>query len=202
MTDIPMGAKVECADHRCGRVTHVIIDRATQRVTHFVVREKGLRHIERLIAVNQISETTPDRIRLRCTRDELAAKERFVETQYWLRKRRRYEDRRMADSPRVIPESDEWVAVKKRHIPRGGLVVRWDAEVQAIDGLVGQVNEFLVDPTSGRITNLVLREGHLGAHKNVAIPISEVSRIAENRVYLKLDKHSVESLPAVPVRRD
>jgi hypothetical protein len=35
----------------------------------------------------------------------------------------------------------------------------------------------------------------------VTIPVSQIERIEENTVYLKLDKHSIEVLPAVPVSR-
>jgi hypothetical protein len=35
----------------------------------------------------------------------------------------------------------------------------------------------------------------------VTIPVSQIERIEENAVYLRLDKHSIEALPAIPVRR-
>jgi hypothetical protein len=35
----------------------------------------------------------------------------------------------------------------------------------------------------------------------VTIPVSEIERIDENVVYLKLDKRQVAALPAVPVRK-
>ena len=37
--------------------------------------------------------------------------------------------------------------------------------------------------------------------KDVTIPVSEIDRIEENTVYLELDKHSIEALPAIPVQR-
>ena len=33
------------------------------------------------------------------------------------------------------------------------------------------------------------------------IPISEIERAGEDMVYLKLDKHAIESLPAIPAGR-
>jgi sporulation protein YlmC with PRC-barrel domain len=73
--------------------------------------------------------------------------------------------------------------------------------VEATDGHVGQVDEFLVDPTNEHITHLVLREGHLWGQKDVTIPVSQIDRIEQDVVYLKLDKHGIEKLPSVPVRR-
>jgi hypothetical protein len=47
----------------------------------------------------------------------------------------------------------------------------------------------------------VLREGHLWGQKDVTIPVSQIERIEEDAVHLKLDKRSIEALPAIPVRR-
>jgi hypothetical protein len=63
------------------------------------------------------------------------------------------------------------------------------------------VDEFLVDPENDVITHLVLREGHLWGKKDVTIPVSEIKKIAEEAVYLKLDKKAIESLPTIPVNR-
>jgi len=64
------------------------------------------------------------------------------------------------------------------------------------------VDEFLVDPKNDIITHLVLREGHLWGKKDVTIPVSEVDRIADDAVYLKLGKEVIATLPTVPVRRN
>ena len=66
---------------------------------------------------------------------------------------------------------------------------------------VGRVDEFLVDRETEHITHLVLREGHLWGQKDVTIPVSEIERIEEDTVYLKLDKEEIERLPSIPVRR-
>jgi sporulation protein YlmC with PRC-barrel domain len=72
--------------------------------------------------------------------------------------------------------------------------------VQARDGHVGRVDEFLVDPTNGHITHLIMREGHLWGQKNVTIPVSEIDHIDEDTVHLKMDKREIELLPAIPIR--
>ena len=64
-----------------------------------------------------------------------------------------------------------------------------------------KVDEFLVDLADGHITHLVLREGHLWGQKDVTIPVSEIQRIEKDTVYLRLDKHDVEKLPGIPVKR-
>ena len=86
-------------------------------------------------------------------------------------------------------------------IPTGEVVIRRGTHVKATDGDVGKVDEFLVDPENDVITHLILREGHLWGKKDVTIPVSEIDKIAEEAVYLKLDKKAIETLPTVPISR-
>jgi sporulation protein YlmC with PRC-barrel domain len=72
--------------------------------------------------------------------------------------------------------------------------------VDASDGHIGRVDEFLVNPSDNHVTHLVVREGHLWAQKDVLIPISQIDRIGENVVFLKLDKQSAKELLPDPVR--
>ena len=46
-----------------------------------------------------------------------------------------------------------------------------------------------------------MREDHFWGAKDVTIPVSEIDKIGDEVVYLKLDKKAIESLPTVPVRR-
>jgi hypothetical protein len=48
---------------------------------------------------------------------------------------------------------------------------------------------------------MMMRKGHLWGDEEISIPVSEIVRIAENVVYLKLDKQQIEALPAVRVQR-
>ena len=96
----------------------------------------------------------------------------------------------------------ELIDVPSEAIAPDELAVHRGARVKASDGDVGQVDEFLVEPKSGCITHLVLREGHLWGQKDVTIPVSEIDRQHEEEgvVYLKLDKQAIEALPGVPVQ--
>jgi sporulation protein YlmC with PRC-barrel domain len=98
----------------------------------------------------------------------------------------------------VVPR---WVAKKHQSIARGELGIRRGARVRTIDGKVGRVDEFVVEPASGDITHLVMRDGHLWEQEEVTLPVSAIERIEANTVFLKLAKEGVEALPAVPVKR-
>jgi sporulation protein YlmC with PRC-barrel domain len=202
MTDVPLNADVKCTDGSGGKSTYVIINPTTQQVTHFVVKEKRSCHTERLVPVDRIKETTHDLIRLRCTKGELAKMEPFIEIEF-AQRNISYVDPVVSLSQMRSCVVSKTTAVPVRHarIPPGELAVHRGAHVEATDGHVGRVDEFLVDQATGHITHLVLLGGHLWSQKDVTVPISQIDHIEEDTIYLKLDKHAVESLPAVPVRR-
>jgi sporulation protein YlmC with PRC-barrel domain len=202
MIDIPINAEVECVDGAGGRSVCVIVNPASRRLTHVVVAEAEFPHIERLVPVELVEESTPEEIRLRCTQEELKGLDDFVDTEFvqgeYPYAMYNLEEYRLW--PYLIPDPAV-MPVEHEQVPAGELAVHRGSEVRATDGRVGQVDEFLVDPGSDRITHLVLREGHLWGKKDVPIPLSEIERIEEDTVYLKLDKEGVGALPAVPMRR-
>jgi sporulation protein YlmC with PRC-barrel domain len=201
--DIPLNAQVRCVDGECGRSTYVIINPVSRQVTHLVVRERGLATHERLVPIEWVTEATPELVRLRCTSEQLSNLEPFVETRYLREPLPDYE--RVAGTyyvhPYRVPEVVSTISVRERHIPRGERAVHRGARVEATDGHVGQIDEFLVDPQDSHITHLILREGHLWGQQDVTIPVSEIDRVEEDTVYLKLNKQSIEALPSIPVRR-
>jgi sporulation protein YlmC with PRC-barrel domain len=92
------------------------------------------------------------------------------------------------------------VIVDEKQIPVDEMAIHRGTQVEARDGHIGQVSEFLVNPTTGHITHLVLKEGILWNKKAVTIPAVQIDRIEQDTVYLKLDKKAVEALPAIPVK--
>jgi sporulation protein YlmC with PRC-barrel domain len=201
--DIPVNVEVYCTDGLAGRSTYVIVNPLSRKVTHLVVKETGAPHTEHLVPVNLVTETTHDLVRLGCIRDQLKNMEPFIETEYireGIPDYERYEDSYMV-WPYQVPEVTRSVPVRHKRVPHGELAVRRGARVRASDGRIGRIDEFLVDPEDGHITHLILREGHLWGEKDVTIPISEIERIEENMVYLKLNKRDIGKLPAIPIRR-
>jgi sporulation protein YlmC with PRC-barrel domain len=200
--DIPIGVDVQCTDGLCGHSTYVIIDPARERVTHVVVQEHGGKREEWLVPLDLVMETTPHLIRLRCAKEKLATLDPFNETEYveTTVPYMGYEPSAYMMRPYVIPET-LFVPVRHKHVPPDELAVARGDPVEAKDGHIGRVDEFLVDPANGQITHLVLREGHLWGQRDVTIPVSEIDHIEQDTVYLKLDKHGVGALPSIALRR-
>jgi hypothetical protein len=59
----------------------------------------------------------------------------------------------------------------------------------------------VLDPQSGEITHMMMREGHLWGKQDVAIPVTSIDILDAKTVYLKLDKAAVKGLPAVKVKQ-
>jgi sporulation protein YlmC with PRC-barrel domain len=207
--NIPVDAGVECTDGVCGVSTHVVINPISKKVTHLVVKEKDFPHIKRMVPVEWVTQTSSNLIQLECTKEKLGHQETFTETEYVKLEPSDIPPYPPAPFsggafmywPYTLPESERYIPVEHEHVPPGELAVRRGTQVEATDGHVGRVDEFLVDPRDEHITHLIMREGHLWGQKDVSIPISAIEHIAEDTVYLKLSKNEIEALPTIPLRR-
>ncbi len=203
--EIPINAEVSCSDGICGETTCVIVDPVSEQITHVVVEESQGKYTEHLVPIAQIAETTPRQIQLRCTQAELAATPNFVERQF---KRVpmpfiSYPTEHYLVWPYVIPDGGGMALASVRHelILSNELALHRGSWVKALDGHVGEVDEFIVDPTDGHITHLILRKGHFWGHTDVSIPVTQIDRIEADTIYLKLDKHAISQLPPIAIQR-
>jgi uncharacterized protein YrrD len=194
--EIAMDAEVHCRDAVCGTTTKIILNPVSDKITHVVVRERKAPHTERVIPVDLICEGTPELILLDITGDELSKMNPFIEKEYVPQEISHYEGTYMFSLPYKVPEKRS-VEVKHTSIPAGELAVKRGSQVEASDGHIGEVNEFLIDPNNDQITHLVILEKQLLHHKEVSVPVTEIEKIKENVVYLKLSKKNVEELPAI-----
>jgi sporulation protein YlmC with PRC-barrel domain len=208
MSEIPLGAEVECLDGPCGKTITIIIDPTNKTVTHIVVRDKTLGDEgERLIPIEHLGETTEKKVRLNIRKSEMAGMDPFVKTRYHKIKNIDFMESYIGHDfdfyllPYATPMKTDVIPVEEEQIPPGELAVYRGARVEATDGKAGMLGEFLVNPLTGHISHLILMEGHLWGKKEVTIPVSAIDRIEEDTVYLKLDKEAVELLPSEPVRR-
>jgi hypothetical protein len=217
-TEFAIGARVSCSDGVCGEVCRVIVDPATDTVTHLVVGPKHRQEAGRLVPIH-LADATDGGIRLRCTKAEFDSFDHA-------------EERDFAD------QADEYVgagglvgdamaygvggevyvgglagamgvsegmrAPQPAHrrtiiqdvVPLGETQVRPGDRVHAVDGEIGRVHGFFVSPGDDRVTHVLLAEGHLWGHKEVAIPVSAVTGV-DLGIRLNITKQQVENLPPV-----
>jgi sporulation protein YlmC with PRC-barrel domain len=208
--EIPLDAQVECTDGVVGRSECVLINPIIDQVTYLVVKEDSSPNTEYIVPVDLVGETITDTIQLRCSMAELEKMDPFIKTTVIEEKvPERIDTYRGGITgrgsfyylPYVTPERTVYESEENQQIPPGDLAVRRGTRVEATDGYVGHVDEFVVNPENGHITHLVMREGHLWGQKDVIIPLSAMGDTREDTVFLKLDKHQIESLPTFPLHR-
>jgi sporulation protein YlmC with PRC-barrel domain len=200
--DIPLNVDVHCTDGHYGRSTYIVLNPATENVTHVVVMSQKVPDSERMVPISWIKETTPELILLNRPKAVVKGLDPFNQTDFVQREVSHY-----ATDPKLtllwpyrVPKKMV-ISDEHQQIPPGELAVPRGVRVRATDGRVGRVDEFIVEPQSGHITHLVLREGLPWDQKHVDIPVSEIERIEEDVVQLKLDKQSVKALPFIQLRR-
>jgi sporulation protein YlmC with PRC-barrel domain len=200
--DLSLNVDVHCLDGRCGRSTYIIINPATDQVTHLIVREQWPSRTERMVPVEKIAITTRDVIVLNQTRADFTTSDSFNQTDFVYTNVPHYATDPSLTLlwPYVVP-AKRVIEDNVRRIPVGELAVRRGAKVQATDGRVGRVDEFVVDTEDGQITHLVLRDDKLWGQKEITIPVAFFDRFEENTVYLNIDRSAVGDLPAIPVQR-
>jgi sporulation protein YlmC with PRC-barrel domain len=190
-TEFAMGATASCLDGPGGKVSRMIIDPATETVTHLVIQPKHRLGVGRLVPLDLVEVTAGD-IRLRCTVEEFGGLEPAQETEL-------IDDvtaglglglnAPMGTISPVQPIVQDVVPLGDADVDRGD-------PVHALDGEIGRVQGLLVDPDDHRVTHVLLQEGHLWGRKKVSIPASAVTGV-ENGIWLSLTKKQVEDLPPV-----
>jgi len=192
-TQVRIGADARCTDGVCGELIRVVVDPVAQAITHVVVEPKHAQGLGRLVPLDLV-ETTTGGIRLRCTLAEFEKLDLAEETHFFT-----------GNEPGELhywPYDIDLYEVPVTHdtVPLGEVAVRRGNPVHATDGEIGRVQGLVIDPRNHHVTHVLLQEGHLWGRKEVAIPISAVTRV-DDVIQLTMTKREVEDLPPVNVDR-
>ena len=189
-SEFTIGARASCSDGYCGEVRRLIIDPAARTVTHLVIQPGHRKQAGRLVPVDLV-DTTADDIRLRCTIAEFDQLDQAEEAD--LVEGRGLGIPTPTGPPPVGIPSPARITVQEV-VPVGEAQVRPGDRVHALDGEIGQVHGFLVNADDHQVTHVLLREGHLWGHKEVAIPVTAVTGV-DPGIRLNLTKEQVGELP-------
>ena len=172
------GGQGELRGRPGGEVTRLIIDPATETVTHLVIEPKHRMGAARLVPLNLV-DSTAGGIKLSCTVEEFGTLEpgrgNGADGQ-----RYRRPVRRAGEYPPSVQAS-----FVQDVVPLGATDVERGEPVHALDGEIGRVHGCKVDPDDHRVTHVLLGEGHLWAKEDVAIPASAVTKV-ENGILFNL----------------
>lgn len=206
-----LGAKASCSDGSCGEVTRTVLDPVALTVTHLVIQPRHRGDLGRLVPLELVDEAAGE-IRLRCTIAEFERLDPAEEVDL-------VEDAGFGGgygsaasvqgygnvgsmgvggsvSGMGLGMSSRYPtrAVVSHAVPLGETEVARHEHVHALDGEIGQVEGFVVNPADHQVTHVLLREGHMWGRKEVAIPVSAVVGVEEG-IRLNITKKQVENLP-------
>jgi len=204
-----IGAEASASDGVCGEVSRLVMDPVALTVTHLVIEPKHRRDSGRLVPVHLV-DTTTGQIRLRCTTaefDKLDPAEEVdqVEGLDYGGGYGQAEAVQGYGGMGGIGATGMGIGMGVGHntpvvvqdvVPLGEVDVQRGESVHALDGEIGKVQGFLVDPDDNRVTHILLQEGHLWGRKEVSIPISAVTGV-DAGIRLNITKKQVEDLPPV-----
>jgi sporulation protein YlmC with PRC-barrel domain len=208
-TPITIGAEASCTDGICGEVRRVVVDPVARAVTHLAVEPKGRLGLSRLVPLDLV-DASGGEIRLRCTLAEFEQLDPAEETQFvpGTRGYAAYGPEQvlawpyasLGGDPSVPGEAVSGISetVTFDTVPLGEVEVRRGEPVHATDGHIGHVEGLVIDPSNHHVTHVLLQEGHLWGHKEVAIPISAVTSV-EDGIQLSIAKADVQDLPPVNI---
>ncbi len=199
-----VGADVECTDSRGGKLRQIIVDRASETVTHLVVDAEAAMGAPVLVPRDRVLSANRDRVRLSCTKDELAAMDRFEQAIY-VAPEVQHPTLGYEQSDYLFPAT--WAAasfgaqrippavppVVEERVPEGEAAIGRDAVVEASDGEVGHVEELVSDPNTGKLSHLVVRTGHLWTARSIQVPASAIEAVEDGTVRLHLTRQQLEA---------
>jgi sporulation protein YlmC with PRC-barrel domain len=187
-TPFEIGVSASCVDGSCGEVSRVIIDPAAGTVTYLAIGSKHRR--ARLVPIDLV-DATAGAISVRCTLAEFERLDAAEETELV----EGYDPGTGAGGlspPMGIPHPV--MTVVQDIVPVGEAEVGPGEPVHALDGEIGRVHGFLVDPDDHHLTHVLLEEGHFWGRKEVAIPASAVTEVKDG-IRLNMTKKQIEDLP-------
>ena len=215
-TPFTIGTEVSCSDGACGELSRVVVDPVARAVTHLVVEPKHDPGFGRLVPLDLVDATAAG-IRLRCALAEFdklgpAEETKFIpggtgsvdyaegEVLSWPYYGLGMGGGLVAPAGGLgVDMADIGQTVIYDKIPLGEVSVSRDQPVHATDGNIGRVQGLIIDPRDHHVTHVLLQEGHLWGRKEVAIPISAVSRVDNDGIQLSMAKAGVQDLPPVDI---
>jgi hypothetical protein len=183
-----IGTRASCSDGDCGVLRRILIHPDAHTVTHLVIEPRHETQRGRLVPV-ELVDAADGEIRLRCTIAEFenldpADEADLVEGA----------NLGITDMPGPMGIPGPLPVVFEDVVPVGEVEVGPGDRVHAVDGEIGEVQGFLVNPADNQVTHVLLKEGHFWGRKKVAIPVSAVTG-AEGGIKVNLTKKQVEDLP-------
>jgi hypothetical protein len=219
-----LGAEVRCTDGDCGKLRSLVVSPGDDAVTHLVVEQSHHKDLAVIVPLGLVDAgaagAVENEVRLRCTRAEFERLDPAEETllagddESYDNISYRWEPASSwpyyaTQGPMMpgAPGSPGMPGAITRPVTvdtvpdqlPGEEEVSRGEHVHATDGDIGHVLGFVVEAGSGRVTSVLLREGHLLSRRTVLIPRSAVAEVGEDGFRLSITREQVQHLPPADV---
>ncbi|MEJ2413223.1 MAG: PRC-barrel domain-containing protein [Anaerolineales bacterium] len=194
-------------DQKIGELESVIVEPATEEITHLVVRKGGVLNTEdKLVPISLVAQSDKTQIKLHEFEGDVDDLQNYQTSMFVPLDNYINDDLEgeviplvfypPLSSPRAYSAHLTGMPVIKKELPGDEEALREGAEVVGMEGKkLGQVKEVILDPKTDRVTQLLVKEGVL-FKKEYLIPVEWVRSIEENEVDLYVNQNLIENLPS------
>jgi uncharacterized protein YrrD len=183
-----------------GHLARVVIDPRSNEITHIVVRRGFLFTEDKLVPISLVAAGKEDRVTLRNPAKDLTNLPNFEETHFIPTDQEEVSLYPVGQAPSLYWYPPVGVPMPlgitetAENIPEGTIALKEGAKVLTPDGeVVGTIEQVLTDPLADRVTHFLISQGMLFPEKKL-IPITWVSEVNEDEVYLAVGKRTLEAL--------
>ena len=196
--EFEIGVGVNCADGQAGKVVALIADPAAGTLAHIAVEPEHDPGAARLVPVTLVKAASAAGVELGCSLAELSRLPEFHDVEFVPTVSDFGDPGNMLLGSPYYGLPDQEVPLIVDRVPPGEVEIQRHDRVHATDGEVGQVEGLVVDG-DGLITHVLLKEGHVWARKEVAIPIGSLDKVTAEGIHVRLSKREISELPELGV---
>ena len=192
---ISLNSDIQCTDGYAGRLICVIVNPVSRELSHIVVDEKKPPYLKRLVPLDLVSIGNSDGVALKCTVVQLSTLRPLVEFEY--PQGNGLHTLFAAKSARQWPQNvndNLPISVELERLVPEAIKIHQDNLVRAMNGRVGKVVEFLVNPATKKIIALTIRRKFWWKTIDTRVPISQVDHFELDLVLLKFNKSELQSI--------
>ena len=165
-----LGAQVRCLDGLCGKLSHIILNPITKKVTGLIVTEGFLKPKARIFPLSTVIYTTPDEIHLSLCLEDLPNHGEYREKTFV---------RLLANSHGRLELLDK------------------NTLVENSDGLIGRLSQLNIHPQTHQIKLLKVQQGFLFP-EYLNVPASFVQSIKHHTICLSLPYQALDNFKRQP----
>ncbi len=198
---VGFGSDVVCNDDYTGHVYRLVVDPETRRVTGLVV-EHGLLHHRVVVPMTHVKRIADKVTGLDIDKYELAALPAYIAVDFsqpdpaWAGRHGAVRDDAMVERYTYAPwgppagfETPNVIVRTHLHtgIPEPLIALGRGTRVSCPSGLVGHLEQVMLDPATHTIRALIVRGGHLRPSET-QLPAGKITAMTEREIYVEGDR--------------